>query len=373
MTTPPGRRVPFLDVGAAYRELKGDIDAAIHRVLDSGWFILGPEVEAFEQEFAAYVEAEHCIGVGNGLDALRLILGALDIGPGDEVLVPGQTFIATWLAVMEVGATPVAVDVDPHTHNMDPALVEAAITPRTRAIMPVHLYGLPADLGPLQEIATRRGLELVEDAAQAQGARYRGRRAGGIGRAAGFSFYPAKNLGAFGDAGAVTTNDADLAARVRSLRNYGSSAKYRHEEIGINSRLDEIQAAVLRARLTRLDEWNARRQERARHYLAGLAGVGPLQLPVEPADTESVWHIFAVLAPDREALHRHLETRGIGSMVHYPEACHRHPAFAGRGWESTPLPASERLAASELSLPMGPHLSLEDLDYVVAETRRFYL
>jgi dTDP-4-amino-4,6-dideoxygalactose transaminase len=372
-STPPARRVPFLDVAAAYGELKADIDAAVHRVLDSGWFILGPELEAFEREFAAYVEAEHCVGMGNGLDALRLVMAALDIGPGAEVLVPAQTFIATWLAVMEVGAVPVAVDVDPRTHNLDPARCEAAITPRTRAMMPVHLFGLPADLAPLMEIAGRHGLEVIEDAAQAHGARYGGRKVGAIGRAGGFSFYPAKNLGAFGDAGAVTTNDAALAARLRRLRNYGSSLKYQHDEVGINSRLDEIQAAVLRAKLGRVDEWNRRRREVARRYLEGLSGVAALQLPYEPPATESVWHVFAVLAPDRDGLHHHLEAAGIGSMVHYPAPAHRHRAYDGQGWDIGPMPAAERLAAEELSLPMGPHLGPEDQDRVIAEIRRFYM
>ena len=243
-------RVPFLDVGATYLELKEELDAAVSRVLSSGWYLLGAEIAAFEEEFAAHVGVKHCIGVGNGLDALHLALRAMNVGSGDEVIVPSNTYIATWLAVSYAGATPVPVEPDLRTYNLDPALIEAAITPRTRAILPVHLYGQPANMDPICEIAQRYGLWVLEDAAQAQGARYRGRHVGGIGHAAGWSFYPAKNLGAFGDAGAVTTNDDGLADRLRELRNYGSKVKYVNEERGFNSRLDEIQAAVLRVKLT---------------------------------------------------------------------------------------------------------------------------
>jgi dTDP-4-amino-4,6-dideoxygalactose transaminase len=260
-------RVPFLDLKAAHAELRAELDAAYARVMDSGWFVLGDELAAFEAEFAAYCGARHCVGVGNGLDALHLILRAMQIGPGDEVIVPANTYIATWLAVSYAGAAPVPVEPDPRTFNLDPARVEAAVTPRTKAVMPVHLYGQPADVDAVREVAARHGLRVIEDAAQAQGARYRGRAAGSLADAAGFSFYPGKNLGAAGDAGAVTTDDDALAAELRRLRNYGSPAKYQHDVKGFNSRLDELQAAVLRVKLRRLDEWNARR--------AAVATYGP--------------------------------------------------------------------------------------------------
>ncbi len=265
--------IPFLDVKATYTELREELDQAYRRVMDSGWFILGNEVTRFEAEFAASCGASQCIGVANGLDALVLILRGYGIGAGDEVIVPSNTYIATWLAVSEAGATPIPVEPDPRTYNLDPARVEAAVTPRTRAILPVHLYGQTADMDPILDIARRRGLKVIEDAAQAQGARYKDRPAGSLGDAAGFSLYPGKNLGAFGDAGAITTSDAELAARIRLLRNYGSRVKYDHEVMGVNSRLDELQSAFLRVKLTRLDAWNARRLAVARLYDEGLAGL----------------------------------------------------------------------------------------------------
>ena len=242
------------------RSCKEDLDAAFQRVMESGWYILGHEVEAFEEEFAAYCEARHCIGVGNGLEALHLIMRAMDIGPGDEVIVPSNTYIATWLAVSYTGATPVPVEPDERTCNIDPTRIEAAVTSRTKAILAVHLYGQPADMDPIGEIAARHGLKVIEDAAQAHGARYKGRRTGSLGDAAGFSFYPGKNLGAMGDGGAITTSDGELAGRLRMLRNYGSRVKYVNEEVGFNSRLDELQAALLRVKLRMLDEWNTRRK-----------------------------------------------------------------------------------------------------------------
>src|SRR5665213_3171304 len=263
-------KVPFLELKPAYLELKDEFDAAYHRVMDSGWYLLGKELEAFESEFTQYCEVKHCLGVGNGLDAIHLILRGYDIGPGDEVIVPSHTFIATWLGVTFAGATPVPVEVNPQTYNLDSNLIEAAITPRTKAILPVHLYGQTADMDPIMEIARRHKLKVVEDAAQAQGARYKGRRAGSLGDAAAFSFYPGKNLGAFSDAGAVTTNDLQLAERMARLRNYGSKIKYQHEEVGLNSRLDELQAAFLRIKLRHLDEWNERRSKIAAVYLDRL-------------------------------------------------------------------------------------------------------
>src|SRR5882762_609929 len=318
--------VPFLDLKAEYAELKSDLDAAIQRVLASGWYILGAELEAFEKAFAAYCAVSHCVGVGNGLDALHLILRALEIGFGDEVIVPANTYIATWLAVSYSGATPVPVEPEERTYNIDPSRIEEAITSKTKAIIAVHLYGQPADMDAINEIAARHGLKVIEDAAQAHGARYKGRRAGSLADAAGFSFYPSKNLGALGDGGAVTTDDDALADRVRVLRNYGSRQKYRNETKGYNSRLDELQAALLREKLRLLDQWNERRRSIARRYLEGLAGL-PLVLPHVPPGCEPIWHVFVVRSARREWLASTLEAAGIGTLVHYPIPPHLQPAY----------------------------------------------
>src|SRR5918992_4509252 len=299
-------RIPFLDVPAAYAELQHELDDAAKRVMASGQFILGPEVTAFEEEFAAYCDVRHAIGVGSGLDALRLLLLGYEIGPGDEVIVPSNTFIATWLAVSQAGATPVPVEPDPATHNITAEAVEASITPSTKAIMPVHLYGQSADMDRLAALGCERGIPVIEDAAQAQGARYRGRRTGGLADAAGFSFYPGKNLGALGDAGAVTTDDDALAERVRLLRNYGSKVKYHHDLPGMNSRLDSLQAAFLRIKLRRLDEWNERRREVAERYLERLDGTEGLVLPAVADWAEPVWHLFVVQHPRRDDLQERL-------------------------------------------------------------------
>jgi len=354
--------VPFLDLQAAYLELRAEIDAAVARVLQSGHYIGGPEVERFEADFARYCEAAECIGVGNGLDALRLVLQAMDIGPGDEVIVPSNTFIATWLAVAQVGAVPVPVEPDPATYNIDPARIEAAIGPRTRAIIPVHLYGQPADLDPILALARRHGLRVIEDAAQAQGARYRGRRIGGHGDAVCWSFYPGKNLGALGDAGAVTTCDAELAGRLRMLRNYGSRTKYVPETAGVNSRLDPLQAAVLGVKLARLDDWNARRRRIAAGYLAALPAHA-MVLPSVPGWAEPAWHLFVIRHPDRDALQRQLAEAGVGTLIHYPVAPHRQGAFAAMAGMS--LPISERLHREVLSLPIGPQLDAERMARVI--------
>lgn len=335
--------------------------------MDSGWYILGPEVEAFEEEFADYCGSAHCIGVANGLDALILILRALGIGPGDEVIVPGNTYIATWLAVSHVGATPVPVEPVAATHQIDPARVEERVTERTRAVIVVHLYGMPVDMQPIAELCERRGLALLEDAAQAHGATYQGRRAGALSLAGGFSFYPTKNLGAFGDGGAVTTDDADLADRVRVLRNYGSQKKNHNEVKGWNSRLDELQAALLRVRLAHLDEWNARRVESASRYREGLAGVEAITLPQTTPQSEPVWHQFVVRHPERDRLADELKQAGIGTMVHYPIPPHLSDAYAGEAFP--PLPISEQLANEVLSLPIGPQLRRDDQDAVIAALR----
>lgn len=351
-------KIPFLDLRAAYLELKDEIDEAVARVLDGGWYILGPEVEAFEDEFSAYCEAQHCIGVANGLDALHLALRALGVGPGDEVIVPSHTYIATWLAVSHCGATPVPVEPVEATYNIDPARIEAAITPRTKAILPVHLYGQPADLDPILAIARKHGLRVVEDAAQAHGARYTGRRIGSHGDAVAWSFYPGKNLGALGDGGAVTTNDAEIADRIRVLRNYGSRVKYVNEVEGFNSRLDPIQAAVLRVKLRHLDDWNNRRRTIAVQYLNDLVGCA-LRLPQVPEWAEAAWHLFVVRHPQRNAIQEALAKAGISTMIHYPIPPHRQQAYSELKPSECAFPVASVIANEVLSLPIGPHLSPE--------------
>lgn len=364
--------VPFLDLRAAYLELKGELDEAVLRVLDSGWYILGREVEAFEEEYAAYVGAGHCVGVANGLDALILALRAMGIGPGQEVIVPSNTYIATWLAVSYVGATPVPVEPDEKTYTLDPSRIEAALTERTRAILPVHLYGLPADMDPILEIARKHRLWVLEDGAQSQGARYKGERIGHHGDAVAWSFYPGKNLGALGDAGAVTTDNPELAERIRVLRNYGSRVKYVNEVQGVNSRLDPIHAAALRVKLKYLDLWNARRQQIAGYYLEALADTD-LTLPYPPEWAEHVWHIFAVLHPERDLLQQHLQQQGIGTLIHYPIPPHLQAAYRELGYGEGAFPISERIHRQELSLPMGPHLTQEQAERVVGAVRNFAL
>jgi dTDP-4-amino-4,6-dideoxygalactose transaminase len=356
--------IPFLDLKAAYLELKDEIDAAYQRVMNSGWYILGSEVALFEKEFAEYCGVEHCVGVGNGLEALHLILRALDIGEGDEVIVPANTYIASWLAVFYCGATPVPVEPDERTYTLNPDLIPRALTKRTRAIMPVHLYGLTADMDPINEIARRHGLRVIEDAAQAHGARYKGKRAGNLSDAAGFSFYPGKNLGAFGDAGAVVTNDREIADKVRVLRNYGSRVKYHNETIGFNSRLDEMQAAILRVKLPVVDRWNERRRAVAARYLEGLQGLG-LGLPIVPLWAEHIWHLFIVRSPQRDKLREELESAGIGTMIHYPVPPHLQPACSALGLGPGSFPLTEAIHREVLSLPIGPHLSLGDVDTII--------
>jgi dTDP-4-amino-4,6-dideoxygalactose transaminase len=362
-------RVPFLDLLATYTELRDELDAAAARVLGGGWYVLGAEVARFEEAWAAHTGTAHCVGVASGLDALHLSLVAMGVGEGDEVLVPSNTYIATWLAVSRTGAVPVPVEPDPATANIDPDRLEAALSPRTRAILPVHLHGLPAEMDPIRAVAAHHGLRVLEDAAQAHGATLAGVPVGGLGDAAAWSFYPSKNLGAFGDGGAVTTDDPALAERLRTLRNYGSTAKYVNRERGYNSRLDELQAALLTEKLAVLDEWNARRRAVAARYLDGLAGL-PLTLPAGAPG--HVWHVFAVHTPERDALAAHLADEGVGTLVHYPIPPHLQEAYRDLGLAEGDLPVAERLARETLSLPMGPHLAAADADRVVAMVRGFF-
>jgi dTDP-4-amino-4,6-dideoxygalactose transaminase len=357
-------RVPFLDFHAPYLELKAELDAAYLRVMESGWYILGKEVEAFETEFSAYCETKHCIGVGNGLEALHLILRAIGIGTGDEVIVPANTYIASWLAVSQVGATLVPVEPDEKTYNINPLLIEKAITKHTKAIMAVHLYGQPSDMDAINEIAVRHNLKVIEDAAQAHGARYKNRRVGGLGDAAGFSFYPTKNLGAIGDAGAVTTNDAELADKIRLLRNYGSRVKYENEIQGYNSRLDELQAAFLRVKLAKLDEWNARRVKVAEQYLQALCNNVSLVLPFVPDWAEPVWHLFVLRHPNRYNLEHYLRQSEISTLIHYPIPPHLSDAYSGENWCLGDFSVSERLSKEILSVPIGAHMNNKQINVV---------
>lgn len=358
-------RVPFLDLHAAYSELQPQIDAAIARVSQSGWYVLGPEVEAFEQAFAEHCGAASCVGLANGLDALHIGLLALGIGPGDEVIVPSNTYIATWLAVTQAGATIVPVEPDPATHNLDPALIEQAITSRTKAILPVHLYGLPADMDPICQIAQRHGLAILEDAAQAHGARYKGRRVGAHGDLVAWSFYPSKNLGAMGDAGGLTLKHDTLTDKVRALRNYGSARRYVNDMRGLNSRLDPMQAAVLGVKLAWLETWNQRRAETAKFYLKHLSQIQGLTLPIEPDWAESAWHLFVVRHPNRDRLQKALADCGVDTLIHYPIPPHLQQAYADLGIQQGAFPIAEQLAKEVFSLPIGPHVTAPQRERVV--------
>lgn len=361
--------VPFVDLAPAHSEVRAELDEAYARVLSSGRFVLENEVDAFEEEFAAYCGTSYCVTVGTGLDALHLMLRASGIGVGDEVIVPAHTFIATWLAVTHAGATPVPVPPCADGFNIDPDHVEEAISDRTRAIIAVHLYGMPARMDALAEIARRHDLLLLEDAAQAHGARHMGRRAGALGHAAGFSFYPTKNLGALGDGGAVTTNDVFLRDRIRALRNYGSEQKYSHPVAGFNSRLDALQAAFLRVKLRHLDGWNGSRVARARAYKQALGDIADLRLPEDEPGSESVWHLYVVRTRHREALMRALASSGIQSMIHYPVPPHRSGAYQAVVRKAPWLPDVEELCAQVLSLPMYPHLPFDDIEMIGTRLR----
>lgn len=360
---------PFLDLAAQHAALADELSAAFQGVLRSGRFVLGQEVLAFEREFADYCGTKYCVGVGNGLDALQLILRGYGIGPGDEVIVPSNTYIATWLAVSLAGAVPVPVEPVAGTYNLDPSRIEDALTPSTRAILVVHLYGLPADMDAIRDLAGRHGLKVIEDAAQAHGSLYKGRRTGALGDAAAFSFYPTKNLGALGDGGAITTDDEQLASRARLLRNYGSTVPYRNEVQGCNSRLDEVQAAFLRVKLRHLDVWNQHRKRLAQAYFNILADSG-LELPPVPAYAESCWHLFVVRTPHRDELRKLLLAEGVETMIHYPVAPHLQPAYWGLEKPAGSYPLAESMQARILSLPLNPSMSLDDVRYIGEAVKR---
>lgn len=361
--------VPPFDLTRQYQALAPDVDAAIAGVLQRGRFILGDEVTAFEREFAAYCGVSHAVGVGSGTEALHLALVACGVGAGDEVITVSHTAVATVAAIELTGARPVLVDVDPARFTLDPVHLEAALTPRTKAIIPVHLYGCPADLAPILETARQRQLWVIEDCAQAHGARYRGRPVGSWGHIAAFSFYPTKNLGAYGDGGAIVTADAALAEQASLLREYGWAERYVSHIKGWNSRLDEIQAAILRVKLRHLEAWNARRRDLARLYAAELAGLADVLLPFEPEDTQHVYHLYVIRTPHRDALRAFLHERGIGTLMHYPVPVHRQPAYADL---SCSLPVTEQLTAEIVSLPMYPELSEDDVHVVCAAIRAFF-
>jgi dTDP-4-amino-4,6-dideoxygalactose transaminase len=362
--------IPFLDLKSINLRQKEDFHAALATVLDSGWLILGKHTEAFESEFSAYCGVKCCVGVANGLDALHLVLKAWEIGPGDEVIVPSNTYIATWLAVSQVGAKPVPVEPDLRTYNIDPNLIEAAITPRTRAIIPVHLYGQTANMEVIMEVANRYGLKVLEDGAQAHGASLNKRRAGALGHAAAFSFYPGKNLGALGDGGAVTTNDVLLADKIRVLRNYGSHIKYQNDVRGYNSRLDELQSAFLRKKLPLLDADNNHRAKIAARYSEGLSGLNGLTVPSIDIGCEHVWHLYVVRHTKRDEIKRHLEKSGVGTLIHYPVPPHLQAAYRDLGMHEGQFPISEQIHREVLSLPIGPTMSLDEADVVIAAVRQ---
>lgn len=358
-------KIPLVNLQRQHEAFRAEIREAMDRVVDGGDFILGREVTAFENEFAAYCRAKHCIGVGNGLDALTISLKAIGVGPGDEVITTANTFVATALAIHHAGATPVLVDHDPETYNLDPRRLPAAITPRTKAILPVHLFGQPADMDAIGAFAAEHGLDVIEDACQAHGARFNGRRAGTLGRIAAFSFYPGKNLGGLGDAGAIVTDDDTLADGIRAVRNYGSKVKYHHTVRGFNSRLDSLQAAVLRVKLRHLDRWNAIRRERAERYRELLSET-ELVLPTVSDGIEHVFHLFAIECHDRDAVLQRLREQGIDAGIHYPIPIHLQPAFGEHCVVPRPLPEAERSAKELLSLPLCPFITELEVDTVAA-------
>ena len=363
--------IPFVDLQTQYQSLKEELDVAVLAVMKRGDFVLGGAVAEFERAFADYCGVRHVIGVDSGYSALEMIVRAYGIGPGDEVITVANTFIATTLAISNAGATPVLVDIDPETYNIDPTKIEAAITPRTRAIMPVHLYGQPVDMDPILAIARKRGLYVFEDAAQAAGARYKGRMIGGLADAAGFSFYPGKNLGAYGDGGAVATNSDEIAEKVRLLRNIGQKVKYYHEVKGFNHRLDTMQAAVLKVKLPHLNDWNASRRRAAATYNDLLRDL-PMVTPWTAPYAEHIFHLYVVRVHNREALMEYLKSKGIASGLHYPIPIHVQPAYTELGYKAGDFPITEAYAETILSLPIYPELDDDKVAYVVDAIRDFF-
>lgn len=364
--------IPFLSFAPQHDPIREDVLAAIATVYDKQWYVLGDQVKAFEAAYADFNQVKHCIGVANGLDALHLALEALGVGTGDEVLVPSNTYIATWLAISYVGATPVPVEPSLGTYNIDPARIEAAITSRTKGIMPVHLYGQACEMGPIMEIAQRHGLWVVEDNAQAQGATWQGGVTGSFGNVNGTSFYPGKNLGALGDAGAVTTNDDELGGKIRTLRNYGSQKKYYNQIIGYNSRLDELQAAVLSVKLPHLIEWTQQRQAVAALYDQHLKGLGDLIIPIVAEEATHVYHLYVVRTKHRDALQQYLQEQSIGTLIHYPVPPHLQQAYEHMGIQKGAYPIAEELANTSLSLPMWPGMQKAEVDAVASAVRSFF-
>jgi dTDP-4-amino-4,6-dideoxygalactose transaminase len=365
-------KVPFLKFSGMHEQIRSEIISEFEDFYDSNYFILGERVKKFESSYAAFNEVSHCIGVSNGLDALHLALKALNIGPGDEVIVPSNTYIATALAVSYIGATPVFVEPDISTYNIDPQKIEAAITPRTKAIMPVHLYGQACEMEAIMQIAGKYGLFVVEDNAQSQGAAFNGKLAGSWGHANGTSFYPGKNLGALGDAGAVTTNDQDLAGRITVLRNYGSEKKYYNEVIGFNMRLDECQAAFLSVKLKYLNEWTRQRQQIAAWYNESLASINQIVLPVVHPGSTHVYHLYIIRSKERDTLQNHLSGKGIGTLIHYPIPPHLQQAYAHLNLKKGDLPIAEEIASTCLSLPVWPGMSREQVTSVAESIQSFY-
>lgn len=366
------RNIPLVDLVRQYRSIKRETDKAISGVLESGSFILGENVRAFEQEFATYLGVKHAVGVGSGTDALLIALKALGVGPGDEVITVSYTFISTVYAIIHSGAKPMLVDVDPVTYTIDAKQVLNAVSDRTKAIIPVHLYGQPADMDPIMEIAERRGLWVIEDAAQAHGAENKGRKTGSIGHVSCFSFYPSKNLGAFGDGGMLVTNDEELANKARMLRAYGCRGKYHYEVVGYNSRLDELQAAILRVKLKRLDFWNEKRRKHAKFYNQLLFKVPSIVTPTEDTDKKHVYHLYVIRGKDRDRLRDFLTSKGIATGVHYPVPIHLSEAYKHLGYNNSDLQFTQKYAGQVLSLPMFPELTEDEINYVCTYIRRFY-
>lgn len=366
------KNIPFFSFDATTESIRAEIKQAFDDFLESQWYILGNKLSEFESAYASFNNTTHCIGVANGLDALHIALKALNIGPGDEVIVPTNTFIATWLAVSYAGATIIPVEPDEATYNIDPNKIEAAITGKTKAIIPVHLYGQPCEMDKIMAIAAKHNLAVVEDNAQAHAAIYKGQLTGSFGDINATSFYPTKNFGALGDAGALTTNNTELDKKARLLRNYGSSEKYHHEIVGLNSRLDEVQAAFLTVKLKYLAQWTAERQQIAKTYNDQLAGINNLIIPVTAEGASHVYHLYVIRTTRRNELQSFLKTKGVATAIHYPIPAHLQKAYDPLGYKQGDFPIAEELAATSLSLPMNPGMAIDDVQYICSTVRSFY-